>query len=258
MGDLGSVTDMAIIEIATAEGPAEAYVARPSDSGDYPGVLFFMDAYGMRPQIEAMAERIASWGYVVLVPNLFFRSGRVAELIPTVDLKAPGERERLFAELGPRIQPLTAEVMDADSADYLAGLRLLTGVSPGDIGVTGYCLGARWATRIAGTQAADVAAVGGFHGGRLVTDAPDSPHLVLAQARAEFVYGHADQDTSMPPEAVAALGETLAAHHLTATNEIYPGAAHGYTMADTSSYNEAGAERHFVELRALLGRTLGR
>lgn len=256
LGWLGNVVDMAMIEIPTPDGSAEAYVARPADDDAHPGVLFFMDAFGLRPQIESMADRIASWGYVVLVPNLFFRSGRVADLVPTVDLKAPQEREKLFAELQPRMQLLTTEVMDVDSAAYLAALRGLDGVSPGGVGVTGYCMGARWATRIAGTQSADIAAVGGFHGGRLVTDAPDSPHLVLANAHAEFVYGHADQDASMPPEAIQALGETLAENGLTATNEIYPGASHGYTMADTSSYDEAGAERHFAELRSLLGRTL--
>lgn len=245
-----------MIEIPTADGSAEAYVARPSENGAHPGVILLMDAFGLRPQIEAMADRIASWGYVVLVPNLFFRSGRVADLVPTVDLKAPMEREKLFAELGPRMQALTTEVMDADSAAYLEALRNLDDVSPGGVGVTGYCMGARWSTRIAGTQSAHIAAVGGFHGGRLATDAPDSPHLQLAHARAEFVYGHADQDASMPPEAVAALGEALAAHGLAATNEIYPGAAHGYTMADTASYQEAGAERHYQELRSLLGRTL--
>ena len=246
-----------MIEIPTADGSAEAYVAQ-SPGGARPGVILFMDAFGLRPQIEGMADRIASWGYTVLVPNLFFRSGRVADLVPTVDLKAPMEREKLFAELGPRMQPLTAEVMDADSAAYLDALRSLDTVSPGGVGVSGYCMGARWATRIAGTQPADVAAVGGFHGGRLVTDAPDSPHLLLASARAEFVYGHADRDASMPPEAVQALGEALAANGLRATNEVYPGAGHGYTMADTSAYDEAGAERHYQELRALLERTLVR
>ena len=90
-----------------------------------------------------------------------------------------------------------------------------------------------------------------------MTDDPNSPHLGLPSARAEFVFGHADNDPSMPPEAVTALGAALAAAGLTATNEVYPDAPHGYTMDDTSSYQEAGARRHDAELRALLARTLG-
>ena len=98
--------------------------------------------------------------------------------------------------------------------------------------------------------------MGGFHGGRLATEAEDSPHLLLGNARAEFVYGHADGDASMPPEDIERLGAALAEAGLTATNEVYPGAPHGYTMADTSTYQEAGSERSFAELEALFARHL--
>lgn len=247
---------MPMIEITAPDGTAEAYFARPDGDGEHPGVLLFIDAIGLRPQIETMADRIAGWGYAVLAPNLFYRSGTAEELAPKTDLRAPGAREEFFATVMPRMQEITAERIDADTAAFVDALGAQPGVSAGPIGVTGYCMGGRYATRAAGTQADRVAAVGGFHSGRLVTDDPDSAHLQLANARAEFVYGHADNDASMPPEAVAALGEALAAHGLVASNEVFPGAPHGYTMADTSMYNEEGAERHFAELRALLGRTL--
>jgi carboxymethylenebutenolidase len=117
-------------------------------------------------------------------------------------------------------------------------------------------MGARLEVRAGGAQPDEVAAVGGYHGGGLVTDTPDSPHIGLGDARAEFVFGHADQDRSMPAEAVATLGEALDAAGLVARNEIYPGAVHGYTMADTSMYDEQAAERHFTELRGLLERAL--
>jgi carboxymethylenebutenolidase len=245
---------MPMIEIAAADGTAEAYVARPDDQ-PHPGVLFYIDAIGLRPQIERMADRIALWGYVVLAPNLFYRHGRAADLAPQADLREPGEREKFFATVGPRIG-MTGAQMRADTAAYLAALRGLDGVSDGPVGVTGYCMGARLATRAAGAHPDDVAAVGGFHGGSIVTDDPDSPHLALATARAEFVYGHADQDRSMPPEAIEALTKTLADHGLTATCEVYEGAPHGYTMADTSMYDHDAAERHFTELEALFARTL--
>jgi carboxymethylenebutenolidase len=124
-----------------------------------------------------------------------------------------------------------------------------------EVGVTGYCMGARIALRASGIDPG-VAAVGGWHGGGLVTDDPDSPHLALATARAAFAFGHASHDRSMPPDAVAALGDALEAAGLRAVNEVFPG-PHGYSMSDTAAYDEASAERHFESLRALLDSTIG-
>ncbi|MGN6722242.1 MAG: dienelactone hydrolase family protein [Marmoricola sp.] len=247
---------MPMIEIPAADGTAEAYIAGHEVGETRPGVLFFIDAFGLRLQIEQMVDRIASWGYVVLAPNLFYRSGSATSLAPQQDLRLPGAREAFFATVGERMQELTVDRQRRDISAYLEVLRSLPAVAESGIGVTGYCLGARLATYAAGDHPDDVAAVGGFHGGRLVTDAPDSPHLGLANAKAEFLYRHAENDGSMPPEAVDALGRALREHGLTASNDVYPGAAHGYTMADTSSYNEEAAERHYTELRALLERAL--
>ena len=251
---------MTTLRIPVGTASVEAYSGRPDDAvtgaGDHPGVLFLIDAIGLRPQIQTMVDRIASWGYVVLAPNLFFRTGSAAELAPTGDLREDGAREAFFATVGPRFEGLGARDGAADLPAYLEALRGLPGVAPGPVGVTGYCLGARIATRAAAVLADDVAAVGGFHGGRLVTDAEDSPHRGLPLARAAFVFGHAENDGSMPPEAVEALGAALTDAGLEHTNAIYPGAAHGYTMADTSMYSEQGAERHYAELRDLFVRTL--
>jgi carboxymethylenebutenolidase len=247
-----------LIELPTSAGPAEAYVARPAESSGeepHPGVLFFMDAIGLRPRIAGMADRIASWGYVVLVPNVFHRDGSVAQLAPKGDLRAGEEREAFMSGAMTRVRALTVELAVPDLADYLAALRRLPGVPERPVAAVGYCMGARLALRAAALDDG-VAAVGCFHGGGLVTDAPDSPHLGLDQTRARFVFGHADGDRSMPPEAVAALGDALELAGLDAVNEVYEGAAHGYTMADTSAYNEAATERHFAMLRRLLVDTL--
>lgn len=244
------------VTIPVAGGEVEAVLARPG-SGPAPGVVLFMDAFGLRPQLRSMAERIASWGYVVLAPHVFHRSGPVSSLAPAGDLRDPEQRAAAFLRIRPAMEALTAEQAVADIHDYVAALRDLPGVGSGPIGVTGYCMGARLAIRAAGACPADVAACGGFHGGGLVTAMPDSPHLTLPRAHAEFVFGHADEDPSMSPEAVAALGTALDAAGLTAANEVYPGAAHGYTMTDTASYDEGAAERHYRELRALFDRALG-
>jgi carboxymethylenebutenolidase len=237
------------LDIDTPDGIAEAYL-----TGSGPGLLFYIDAIGLRPQIEQMCDRIADWGYTVLAPNTLYRSGTAAETSPTGDLREPGAREAFFERAGPRIAELTSERLGRDIPAYLAALREHS--EGGLVGTVGYCMGARLAVRTANLDPAVVAAAG-FHGGGLVTDAPDSPHVGLSSARAEFVFGHADNDRSMTPEAIERLGQVLADAGLTASNEVYPGCPHGYSMADTSMYDELGAERSFEALKDLLDRTLG-
>ncbi|MDR6622976.1 dienelactone hydrolase family protein [Sinomonas atrocyanea] len=192
---------------------------------------------------------------MVLAPNVFYREGSVAELAPALDMTTGEGREEAGKAAFPRVGRLTADKALPDIDAWTAALASLDGVAQGPIGVTGYCMGARLAVRTANAHP-EVAACGGFHGGGLATDDADSPHLGLPGARARFVFGHADHDRSMAPEAVARLGEALEAAGLEASNVIYPGASHGYSMADTSAYNEEATERHFRELRALFDATL--
>ena len=242
---------MNLIEIPTTEGAAEAYV-----TGSGPGVLFYIDAIGLRPQIAQMADRIAGWGYTVLAPNVLYRSGTAAETSPAPghDLREPGEREKFFQAVGPRLGALTPDAVRRDAPVWLGALR--EHAEGEQVGVVGYCMGARLAVRTAAVDP-EVVAVAGFHGGSLaVEDDPESPHLLLEGTHAEYVFGHADQDRNMDEAAVARLGQALASAGLTASNEIYPGSPHGYTMNDTSMYDERGAERSFEALRSLLDRTL--
>lgn len=246
-----------LIEIQATEGRAEALVVRPSTgTGPFPGVILYMDAFGLRPRIEEMAQRIADWGYVVLAPNVFYREGTAAELAPALDMSTQEGREAAGKAAFPRVGRLTSDKALPDIDVWVSTLEALDGVAPGPIGTTGYCMGARLAVRTATSHPDVVAACGGFHGGGLATDEPDSPHLGLKDAKARFVFGHADHDRSMAPEAVARLGETLKDAGLEASNEIYAGAPHGYTMADTSAFHPEATERHFTELRALLDGTL--
>jgi carboxymethylenebutenolidase len=248
-----------LIEITAPDGQAEAILARPSTGeGPFPGILFYMDAFGLRPRIEDMAQRIADWGYIVLAPNVFYREGTVAQLNSGIDMTSEAGRKAAGQLAFPRIGRLTTGLALRDINGWLTALSALDGVSSGPMGTTGYCMGARLAVRMASAHPESIAACGGFHGGGLATDDPDSPHLGLAHAKARFVFGHADHDRSMDREAVARLGEALAAAGLPASNEIYLGAAHGYTMADSAAYNEAATERHFSELREVFDATLKR
>lgn len=249
------MSDLHLVDVPVPDGTAQAHVSRP-ERGTGLGVLLFMDAIGLRAQIAAMCDRIASWGHVVLAPNVFHREGQVSALAPKGDLRDPGERDAFMALAMPRVGALTPDLARPDIAAYLDALRGLEGVEDGPVGVVGYCMGARLAVYAAADHPDAVAACAGFHGGGLVTDDPQSPHRVLPSARAEFLFGHADHDRSMPPEAVAELGVVLHESGLTGHNEVFPDAPHGYTMADTSMYQELSAERHFRELAALFERTL--
>ena len=239
-----------MLNIELADGPAEAILAVPP-SGRGPGVLFFMDAYGLRPRIGEMAERIAGWGYVVLAPNVFYREGTVAELAP------PAGQQPSWEQAAPRVGRLTGAVVAPDLDGYTDALRARPEVTDGPLGVVGFCMGGRIAVRAANRHPEEIAACAAFHTGGLVTAEPDSPHLGLPDARAEFLFGHADNDRSMGPEQVAALGAALASEGLAATNVVVPDAAHGYTMSDTPAWNEAAYEGAFDRLRDLFERTLG-
>ncbi|MGW5382429.1 dienelactone hydrolase family protein [Nocardia sp. NPDC003963] len=234
-------------------GAAEAYVA--GDSG--PGVLLYQDAIGLRPQIERIADRIASWGYVVLAPNVFWRDGRAVDLAPAGDLNDPAIRQAFFASgVMDRVHGLTPEILRADGEVWLAALHGLPGVTGQAVGATGYCFGGRAALRLAAHRPGEVAAIGMFHTGGIVTDEPDSPHLEVPAVRAAVLAGHADNDSSNTPEQIAAFDSALQAAGIDFRTAVYPGAVHGYTMADTAAYQEAGAERHYRELRELFARTL--
>lgn len=193
------------IDIATPDGVAAAYLTRPDGNGDHPAVLLIMDAFGLRPTLREIAGRIAQRGYVVLAPNVFYRAGR-APVLPLPDLTDPEQRASFFAALQPLMAQLAPESAAADGAAYL---DLLADVAPGPVAITGYCMGARVGLRIAVAHPERVVAFGGFHAGRLVTDAPDSPHRTLCNLRAEVYFGHADQDPSMSVEQIAVLDGAL-------------------------------------------------
>ncbi len=241
------------VDINTPDGVADAYLARPDD-GPHPGVLFIMDAYGLRPTINEMVDRIAGDGYVVLAPNVFYRAGR-SPVLAQPDLTDPEQRSSFFQSVRPLMGQLTPERLTGDGAAYL---EFLGAVAPGPVAITGYCMGARVGWRIAAAHPGRVAALAGFHAGGLATDAPDSPHRSAADVQAEMYFGFADQDPSMTADQIATLERTLEAVGARYRCEIYQGAKHGYTMADTPAYDDAASERQFRELRALLQRTLGR
>ncbi|WP_030749130.1 dienelactone hydrolase family protein [Streptomyces sp. NRRL S-31] len=242
-----------VVDVPTEDGVADAYLARPADGRPRPGVLFYQDAYGLRPHLRSMADRLAAAGYTVLVPNVFYRLGRT----PVVDLPEfidPGADPTIWERLGPILAGLTSDLVKRDADAYLRWLAESPLVADGPVAITGYCMGSRLALWTAGAHPERVAAAAGFHGGALATDAPDSPHLEAPRITAELYFGHADEDPSLPPEQVARFEEALTAAGVRHTCEVYPGAHHGYTQADTPAYDREAAERHWAALLELLKR----
>ncbi|MFE9469963.1 dienelactone hydrolase family protein [Streptomyces griseofuscus] len=243
----------ASVDIPTEDGTADAYLAHPADGEPHPGVLLYQDAYGLRPQLRSMADRLASAGYTVLVPNVFYRHGTapLGELPEFID---PAADPGLWQRIGPVMGSLTPEQSRRDADAYLGFLADNPFVADGPVALTGYCMGARLALRTAATHPDRVAAAAGFHGGKLVTDAPDSPHRGAGDVTAELYFGFADQDASMPAEQIRELEQALDAAGVRHTCEVYPGAQHGYTQADTPAYDREADERHWAALLALLDR----
>lgn len=242
------------VDIPTEDGIADAYLVHPGDESPRPAVLLYQDAFGLRPHLKSMADRLAEAGYTVLVPNVFYRQGRapVVELPEFID---PHERPEIFEKVGPLLMSLTPDLVERDAGAYLRWLAESPFVADGPVAITGYCLGARLALYTAGAYPDRVAAAAGFHGGRLATDDPNSPHLAAEHITAELYFGHADQDSSLPEEQIKRFEDALTAAGVRHRCEVYPGARHGYTQADTSSYNAEADERHWVALLDLLDRT---
>jgi len=237
------------VDIRTPDGVANAYLARPDDEA-HPGVLFIIDAFGLRPAVEQMVDRIAADGYVVLAPNVFYRSVRSVPPPP----EDPEKRGEYFGSvIRPLIDELTPERIAADGEAYLDELARSGATEP--VAITGYCMGGRLGWWIAKAHPQRVSALAGFHVGGLVTEDDDSPHRSVPDA--ELYFGFADEDPGATPEQIANLEEALDEAGVRYRAEVYEGAKHGYTMVDSPVYDEAAKERHFRELSSLLERALG-
>ncbi|MBB5940098.1 dienelactone hydrolase family protein [Streptomyces zagrosensis] len=241
------------LRIPTPDGQADAFAAFPDRGERHPGVLLYMDAFGVRAELEHKARELAGHGYYVLVPNLYYRHGPA----PVIELPEHiGEevRSALITQLMPLIEAHTTERVLRDADAYLSFLSSQPEVSAGPVAVIGYCWGAALAMRTAAAHPDQVAAVAGFHPGFLVTDAPDSPHRLVSHLTAEVHIGLAEND--MSPETIGELNQALDAAGVEYATEVYPGTIHGFTMSDTDAFNPSALRHHWDRLLPLLDRTL--
>ena len=239
--------------VDAADGSAETVIYTPGDK-PYPGLLFYTDIFGVRPAQQGMAEKIAAAGYTVMMPNVFYRHGK----LPLLDFEFQMGEERSMKTLGALFGALPGAAMERDAPYYVEALLNRNDVSGSKIAVVGYCFTGAMALRTAAVEPDKVAAAASFHGGRLVTEDANSPHTRIAQVKGELYFGHAVEDQSATPAQIAKLDDTLKGWGGVFASEMYEGALHGWTVPERQDvYNEKQAERHYEKLFDLLKRTIG-
>ena len=241
------------VVVKTADGSCDAALFHPAGKGRWPGVVMFTDVLGLRPAFREMGRRLAAQGYTVLVPNPFYRTRKAPVLSGPFDFTKPEDRAKLV-EL---TAPLTNEARNHDVTAYIGFLDALPTVkSKTKMGVVGYCMGGPY-TMLAASIAPDrVGAGASFHGGGLVTDKPDSPHLLIPRIKASYYFGIAANDDARQPDAKTQLKVAFDKAQLPAKIDVYEGCQHGWCVSDGAVYNKAGAERAWSELITLYAKAL--
>ena len=236
------------VTITTPDGSCDAYFVHPA-SGTAPGVLIWPDIFGRRPAFHQMAKRLAESGFSVLVVNPFYRTKKA----PTADKGAATP----IPDLMPLARALTETTQMTDAKAFIAWLDQQPSVAKNKkVGTQGYCMGGPIAFRTAAAVPDRVGAVASFHGGGLVTDQPNSPHLQAAKTKAQFLIAVAANDDQRAPGEKDVLKETFAKANLPAEIEVYTGAAHGWCPPDSGVYNEPQAEKAWTRLLALYNKAL--
>jgi len=236
------------VTVTTPDGSCDAYFVHPS-SGTAPGVLVWPDIFGLRPAMRQMGKRLAESGYAVLVVNPFYRVKKA----PTAENGAATPIQQLM----PLARALNETTQMTDAKAFIGWLDQQASVAKNrKIGTQGYCMGGPFAFRTAAAVPDRVGAVASFHGGGLVTDQPNSPHLQASKSKAQFLIAIAENDDQRSPKDKDVMKETFAKAGLPAEIEVYAGAAHGWCPPDSVVYNEAQAEKAWTRLLALYGKAL--
>jgi len=246
-------TKDAEVQIKTPDGVADAYFVHPA-KGKHPGVLIWPDIYGLRPAFKQMAKRLAESGYSVLVVNPFYRIQKAPTSAEHADFSDPETRKALSALSG-SLNPATALT---DAPVFIKYLDLQSSVDKKrKIGTMGYCMGGPLTMRTAAAMPDRVGAAASFHGGGLVTDKPESPHLLIPKIKAQYLFAIAENDDQKQPDAKDVLRAAFAQANLAAEIEVYVGTLHGWCPIDSRVYNAELAEKAWSRLVVLFGKALG-
>lgn len=235
------------LDITTPDGDMPTFIVHPDEGGPHPVVLFQMDAPGMREELRNMSRRLASAGYYVMLPMLYYRDVREYNVFETED------RDRMFELMG----NLSNAMASADAGSCFEFAASDEAADPSRIGTVGYCMSGPFTVIVAADYPEQVKAAASIHGVALVTDGEDSPHSRLGDVAGEVYVGCAEHDTYAPPEMIDAFEQALAAAGNAGRVEWYPGTEHGFSFAERPVYDRDSSERHWQRLHALFRRTLG-
>ena len=245
---------MTRIEISTRDGICPSYVYRPAAGGPWPAVLVYMDGLGIRPAMLEVGERLAAYGYYVLLPDLYYRSGPYEPMDPKIVFCSPEARKVLREKF--LAHATQADIM-SDTAGFLTHLSIQSDIKAGGIGTTGYCMGGLMSLTAAGTYPDRIVATASYHGGRLATNAPDSPHLLAPKMLSKVYIGGAIEDPGFPDDMKDRLERALTEAGVDHKIETYQ-AKHGWVLRDTPVYDADASNRHWQTLTALLDAALKR
>jgi carboxymethylenebutenolidase len=244
------------VQVTTAAGVCDAALVHPQ-KGAWPGVILFTDVFGLRPTMRDLAKRLAADGFTVLVPNPFYRSTKPPGLPIDLDFNNPTDR----AKMNELRAPLTRDAVMQDASAYVKFMDSQAVVNKSaKMGVFGYCMGGPMTMQAAAANPDRIGAGASLHGGGVVTDKPDSPHLLIPKMRAQYYFGIAMNDDQRQPDAKTKLDEAFKSAKLQAKIEVYDGCLHGWCVKDMPKadgkpiYNEAQADRAWGELVSLFKR----
>ena len=241
------------LDIATKDGAMETFIVRPERNGPHPAVFFLMDAPGIREELRDMARRLATTGYYVLLPNLYYRAGRDTKYGPDVLEHGSAEHTRMRAV---RTKMTIPPVMD-DIAAMLAYVDAQPEVKKGPVGAHGYCMSGPYALAAAARYPDRIAAAASFYGTWLVSENEESPHLSFGKVKGELYISCAEHDELAPLPMVEQLNSLFTSSGVTGELEIHPGVHHGFAFPQRKIYDKPAAERHWERLIALYRRRLG-
>ena len=241
------------VRIKTPDGECDALFVHPTGGGAHPAVLMWPDILGLRPAFREMATRLAASGYAVLCINPYYRDAQA----PVVQVGASFQDESTREKVMPMYRNLSAKTHQSDANAFVNWLDEQTAVDTGrKIGTMGYCMGGPIVMRTAAVAADRIGAACSYHGGGLVTDKPDSPHLLIPKMNAQFLIAVAENDDEREPNTKIALSDAFKEHGLDAEIEVYEGAMHGWCVLDSRVYNHDAAEKAWGRTLALFQRAL--
>lgn len=237
------------LDIPTADGAMNSFIVHPEENAPHPVVLFYMDAHGKREELHDMARRLASVGYYVVLPNLYYRRSR--------DYALKEHTDAGMAEMFEHVQALSNAMVVEDTKAMLKFVDEQPEADGGKIGAVGYCMGGPFVMAAAAALPDRIDCIASIHGANMVTDKPDSPHLHVAQIKGECYFACAENDQWVPPAQIAALDKSLKDAGVDYRIEWYPGAGHGFVFPQRGElYHQPSAERHWERLFDLYRRNL--